>query len=145
MNSIRTDKLVEILLNADVELFTQDMQNAINQCPQGMYDESAKWAKFHKNRYIPIDQSEESRIYCLNWRVRLFSLEDSQVLTTAGYFTFLKDSSKEMYHLAKIYKHLLEINKIKRIKNTPILPTMPELIEENEQVLAELENKGVIP
>jgi len=30
-------------------------------------------------------------------------------------------------------------------KDAQIFPTIPELIEENEQVLAELENKGVIP
>jgi len=114
LNTIDIDSLEDFLLNVDVESFTKDMQHAISNCPQGHYDETAKYAKFYKNIYhqTPLE-TEVSRRYCLENRVRLFSLKDSKTLSGAGYFVFLNESSKEIYHLAKIYEHLFAIKKIK--------------------------------
>jgi hypothetical protein len=109
-NSI--DKLEDTLLRVDVELFVKDMQCAINECPQGINDESARWATFYKARYV-IKNIRDSKNDCIKWRVRLFTLKDSQTLSGTSYFRYLSAASKEIYHLAKIYEHLLAINKIK--------------------------------
>jgi hypothetical protein len=102
-------KIEDYLLNVDVDLFIKSMQSAIDKCPQGMYDESAKWASYYKNKYYRFNQPKND---CIQWRVSLFTLKDSNTLNSAGYFQFLSDQSKEVYHYSKIYQHLLAIESL---------------------------------
>ena len=108
-------KIEDYLLNVDVDLFIKSMQSAIDQCPQGVYDESAKWALYYKNRYYTL--SNQSKNDCIKWRVSLFTLKNSDILNSAGYFQFLSDQSKEAYHFSKIYQHLLAIESLTSTEN----------------------------
>ena len=99
-------KIEDYLLNVDVDLFIKSMQSAIDKCPQGMYDGSAKWASYHKDRYYRSCQPKND---CIQWRLDLFTLRDSRTLTSDGYFQFLSNKSKEVYQYAKMYQHLEKI------------------------------------
>ena len=99
----------EYLLNVDIDIFIKDMQSAIDQCPQGINDGSAKWASYHKDRYYRSCQPKND---CIQWRLDLFTLRDSRTLTSDGYFQFLSNKSKEVHQYAKMYQHLEKIESL---------------------------------
>lgn len=107
--------LRKYLLQVDIESFIKSMQYAINECPQGIHDNSAYWASMRKNIYTPYNDSEEAIEDCIKHRVSLFTLEDSKVLRAHNldYFhLYLSSKSKEIYHYAKIYEHLIKIKEM---------------------------------
>jgi hypothetical protein len=115
--TVNSDDLKKYLLNVDVELFIKNVQFAINECPQGFLDHTAHWALMYKNRYTPYNDSNEAVEDCIKHRVSLFTLEASRILNAGGYFQFLSNTSKEIYHSAKIYQHLIEIKKLKTVED----------------------------
>lgn len=107
--NINIKNLRKYLLEVDIESFIKSMQDAINECPQGIHDNSAYWASMRKNIYTPNDDSEEAIEDCIKHRVSLFTLENSKILTRGDYFQFLSNKTKEIYYYAKIYEHLIKI------------------------------------
>lgn len=116
--TINIDDLKKYLLNVDVDPFIKSMQNAINECPQGGNDTTAYWASMYKDqRYTPHNYYKNAIEDCLLHRLALFTLKGSPVLNSSGYFEFLTDSAKEIYHSAKIYQHLIKLKKLKNIED----------------------------